>query len=229
MTNFTITHATGVRVLELIKDVTTITVPKFVEIKGNLTADVEAGRAYLTLFNEGRSSSHAVVVEKEADREAIHADVRTLVRVGRSASDEVQETKSYWKAGPAKQGQEKLLARGRQYVAKAQAHQEVFSAYGITPEILAAMAARLDALKARIDAGAHARALHIGARAELPGISKRIVKSIRGIDAIVRREYADDPERLAAWIAASNIPWPKYSTRAAKARAKAAKEGTTGA
>lgn len=229
MTHFTITHAAGVRVLELIKDVTTITVPKFVEIRGNLTADVDAGRAYLTLFNEGRSSSHAVVVEKESDCEAIYADVQTLVRVGRSAADEVQETTSYWKAGPAKQGQEKLLARGRQYVAKAQAHQEIFSAYGITPEILAAMTARLDALQARIDAGAHARALHIGARAELPGISKRIVKSIRGIDAIVRREYADDPEKLAAWIAASNIPWRKSSARAEKARAQAAKEGTTGA
>ena len=121
MSNFTLTHATGVRVLGLIKDIN-ITVPKFGEHKESLTTEVEAGRAYLRLYGEGRSSSHAVVLEKEADREAIYADVKTLVRVGRSAAENVQETKTYWKAGPAKQGQEKLLARGRQYVAKAKAH-----------------------------------------------------------------------------------------------------------
>jgi hypothetical protein len=209
---FRLKLAAGIRGLEF-AEATPVDVARFEEWKGKLATEVGKARAYSQVFGEGRDTSRALTGAKADDRDAILDDVRTLVRVGRQVAEEVKELKSYWRVGTPKQADEDLLARGRRYVDKAHAFQQVFDGYGLTAPVLDAMTKRLDALESRIDSQAAARALHVGARAELPGIGRRMLHAMDALSAIYESAYADTPDKLAAWRSAINIAWPVAKAR----------------
>jgi hypothetical protein len=209
---FRLKLAAGVRALEF-AEATPVDVARFDEWKGKLAAEVGKARVYSQVFGEGRDASRAATEAKGDDRGAILDDIRALVRVGRQVAEEVRELKTYWRVGASKQADEDLLARGRRYVEKARAFQQVFDGYGLTAPVLDAMTKRLDALESRLDAQASARALHVGARAELPSIGRRMLRAMDALSAIYESAYADTPDKLAAWRSAINIAWPVAKAR----------------
>lgn len=192
--------------------------PRFEEWKGKLSAEIEAAKMHAQLFGDGRDTSRSTVALKDEDRALILGDVRALVKVGRTVAEEVKTSPTYWRVGSPTQSEQGLLVRGKQFVAFAREHQDVFAGYGITAERLDAMTARLQALEERITAKNSATAQHVVARESLAGVAKRLVRALQALDAIYAQEFIDRPELLAAWRGTTNIPWPgTKAARAAKA------------
>lgn len=200
--------------------------PRFEEWKGKLTAELEAAKMYAQVFSTGRDTSRATVDLKDEDRAQILEDVRGLVKVGRAVAGEIGTAPTFWRVGSVTQPEQQLLVRGKQYVATAREHLEVFAGFGITAERLDAMAARLSALEERISAKNLAIASHSAARKALAGVSSRLVRALKALDAIYAQEFLTQPEQLTAWRSAINIPWP--GTKAARTARKVAPDQEKG-
>jgi len=59
-----------------------------------------------------------------------------------------------------------------------------------------------------MEQGQAGRQTHVGASAELRALADEIVQIVRVMDGLVRHRFRNNPEALAAWESASNIPGP---------------------
>ena len=53
----------------------------------------------------------------------------------------------------------------------------------------------------------------MGASAELRAIADEVVQVVQALDGLIRYRFANDPEALAAWESASNVPGPFRSAK----------------
>lgn len=188
--------------------------PRYGEAVSELAAAVGDGRALITRFGEGRSAAHAAKEEREVIRGEILDTLRDIVRIGVPVAVEVPSLKGYFRVGRVNASLEALLARGRQYADKVAEHQDRFTGFGFGPERLAAFNAVLDSLAAALTRGNAATDSHVGATADMSRVGNRIMYFVDVLDAINRLQFAGEPLKLAAWVAASAVSWP--GTKAAR-------------
>lgn len=182
--------------------------PRFADWTARLAADLAAGRQALAQAGEGEDSGRSATDLRGDARTVVLDDIRALCRLGKAIPEELGTAAAYWKVGHITQPAEQLLARGRQYLAFARAHQDILAGYGVTPAHLDTMAAHLATFAARGDAQTRAQAAQISAHALIPELTTRILKALRALSAIYTHEFATQPDRLAAWQSAARVHAP---------------------
>ena len=183
--------------------------PRFADWTARLAADLAAGRQALRQAGEGQDGGRSATDLRADARTVVLDDIRALCRLGRAIPEELGTAPAYWKVGHITQPAERLLARGRQYLAFARAHQDILAGYGVTPAHLDTMAAHLADFAAHGNAQTRAQAAQVSANALIPELSRRILKALRALSAIYAHEFATQPDLLAAWRSAARVHAPR--------------------
>jgi hypothetical protein len=93
-------------------------------------------------------------------------------------------------------------------VVEAQKQKELLVKHGLVERVLDSLTAELKEFDQAIGRGAEGRRVHIGAGVELDVVADEVVEIVRVLDGLNRFRFADDPDLLAAWRAASNVIGP---------------------
>ena len=83
----------------------------------------------------------------------------------------------------------------------------MLTTYGWPEDLLETLTQALDRFEALAAHKATSATSHVGASAELMSVTREVMQERRRIDALYRRRFRDNPELLAAWNSARNIPW----------------------
>jgi hypothetical protein len=97
----------------------------------------------------------------------------------------------------------RTTARG--FADEAQPHRELLVRHGLVESVLADLGQALDQFDAAMENGAEARALHVGASAELRAVSSDVVQTVKVLDGLNRLRFRQAPELLAAWKSVSSV------------------------
>ncbi len=134
------------------------------------------------------------------------AELRTLEGVARAAFKDEPDIIRRFRVPAHNAAQLDFLTDARAVLAEAEAVKEVLLRYGLPETLLAELDAGLeeyDLLVTEANAGWRA---HVGASADLEAVADEIMTIVRHLDALNRYRYRDNPEQLAAWLSARNIP-----------------------
>jgi hypothetical protein len=134
-----------------------------------------------------------------------------LARVARLASKELPELaqKFVLPRDPAPYLAFKTLASGM--VAEAQRQKELLIKHGLVERVLESLVESLQEFDVVVEQGAEGRRVHIGASAELDVVADEVVQIVKAIDGLNRFRFANEPDLLASWKAASNVIGPPRS------------------
>jgi hypothetical protein len=88
----------------------------------------------------------------------------------------------------------------------AEAHKDALVAEGMSPTLLEELGTKLTEFETVSDAARTARLDHIGARADLDGVTADLVEVVRVLDGINRWRFGKTPELLVEWNAARQVP-----------------------
>jgi len=95
-------------------------------------------------------------------------------------------------------------------VEEAQQQKELLVKHGLVEQVLESLGQSLDQFDETVERGAEGRRVHIGA-ADLEAVVGEVVQIVRLLDGLNRFRFADQPDLLAAWGAASNVVGPPVS------------------
>jgi hypothetical protein len=176
---------------------------------GRLQGSITRGKEVAARQEEGKRVSAAVVQRKKQLRQTLRrTHLHHVIRVARVAADELPDQAVTYVLGPGSYTQLGFSTVARGIASDAQAHRDVLIRHGLGEEVLDNLTQALDQFDATLEQGLEARRRHVGASAELRAIADEIVQVVRALDGLIRYRFAGDPEALAAWDSASNIPGP---------------------
>ncbi len=101
-------------------------------------------------------------------------------------------------------------------MAEAEKYQALFSEDGLSPKILEELRQALAAYREAAAGKLQGVSRHIGARSQLKASAKEALELVRRLDGINQYRFRDDPELLAAWLAARDVSWPGNNPGAPK-------------
>jgi hypothetical protein len=113
-------------------------------------------------------------------------------------------------------------AAARAMLEEAQRQKELLVKHGLVEEVLESLAHSLDQFDEAVERGAEGRRVHIGAAADLEAVAGEVVQIVRLLDGLNRFRFADQPDLLAAWGAASNVIGPPHAGEKTEPPASAA-------
>jgi hypothetical protein len=90
----------------------------------------------------------------------------------------------------------------------AQNHKELLQGYGLPEGMLERIAEAVDRYEVAVTGKSNALASRVGATADLDAVVEDIMEVVRHVNALNSLRFRDDPEKLAAWKSARNVPWP---------------------
>jgi hypothetical protein len=99
-------------------------------------------------------------------------------------------------------------AAARTMIELAEEQKELLGKYGLVEEVLQNARSTADQLDALVVRGAEGRRVHIGASASLEVSANEVVRLVKILDGYNRFRFANDPNLLAGWLAASNVVGP---------------------
>jgi hypothetical protein len=155
----------------------------------------------------GRRARRASVVGKQQLRASIAEDLRLLVGLARSATEEQTEVAERFPLPFSNANHQLFLTRARVAVAQGIAQKELLGKYGLPDGHLERLAQELDRFEQLMNERHAATRAHVGARAELRAVTDEIMHLVQQLDAINRHRYRDDAEELAAWRSARDVAW----------------------
>ena len=99
-------------------------------------------------------------------------------------------------------------AAARTMVELAEQQKELLSKYGLVDEVLQSARKAVEALDGWAERSAEGRRVHVGASAGTEVAISEAVRMVNILDSFNRARYENDPNRLTAWLAASNVVGP---------------------
>ena len=172
------------------------------------------GKEVIGRQEEGQRDATAAVKRKKQLRGMLRrTHLHHVIRVARVAADELPDLAHTFVLGPGSSTQLGFSAIARGIATEAQAHRDVLVRHGLGEEVLENLTQALDQFDAALEQGLEARRRHVGARAELQSIAAEVVEIVGALDGLIRYRFANDPDALAAWESASNVPGPFRSAK----------------
>lgn len=105
-----------------------------------------------------------------------------------------------------------FLTAAKAMLAKAEAQKDVLVSQGMSEGLLDALGKAVAEFETVNEMSRSGRRDHVGARADLDAISVQILDQVRLFDGVVRFRFGEDPELMAAWESARNVPGPFRAT-----------------
>jgi len=171
------------------------------------TARVEQkGAAYGTGRSDAKHGTHT----RNATRETLLADMFAIREVSKVM--DVEQKFPY----PSRDSDEQLLQMADVYVTNASPLKAQFIAHELPEDFLDNLAENKAALQAAIANRLNAVGDHIAAREELDDALADGVASVRRLTSLMKVKYANNPGKLAEWMAASHIERPPRRARPAE-------------
>ena len=92
-----------------------------------------------------------------------------------------------------------------------------------TPEgLLEELGAQLDRYDASVEQSNRRSRAHVEATAELDDVGAQITALLKQLDGMNQFRFRNDPEKLAGWESARNVPWPVPASRGPEGEQRAA-------
>jgi hypothetical protein len=137
-----------------------------------------------------------------------------LARVARRATKEVPEVAKRFDLPRLPKRYLPFKNVAHAMLLEAQQQKELLVRHGLVEGVVDGLRQSLDEFDQVVGRGAEGRRLHIGAAANLDVVADEVVQIVRVIDGLNRFRFADQPDLLAAWAAASNVIEPRRTENA---------------
>ncbi|MBK8003728.1 MAG: hypothetical protein IPK12_07195 [Gemmatimonadetes bacterium] len=194
-----------------------------------LTALVARARALTEVKVDGAlSATEAASQGNSLASDIFHYMLQPIAALARSAyrGDKVRITR-FRMPRSGRLPRETFLALGRGILTAVREDLARFLDLGMEPELPAQLEAALTTLTAMPAQVQEGRRTRGRARTDLEKVEDDLLDLINRLDGLMRFRFRNEPETLAEWQRARNIPWPRSGDTAA-AKAKAAKTEATG-
>lgn len=163
--------------------------------------------AWLSQQRDGLLAVRQATMEKAQLRREIHTEARDLANLARVASAAAVGVDARLRL-PRQGANEPAFVSGmRQVIAAAESNRELLLAHGMEPEMLAAMSGLVDLFEAAQKRWNKGRDDHIAASTQLKELAREGRKLLRHLDALERRRLRGQPDLIATWDAARNVPY----------------------
>ncbi|HXE56971.1 MAG TPA: hypothetical protein VNK43_03145 [Gemmatimonadales bacterium] len=162
-------------------------------------------QALVAQEKSGRIAVRAAVVTKRELRRAIQEALVMLARIAASVTREEPEIVVRLSLPRPHSSQQEFLAGSRVVVTEAEEHREVLVKYGMPPAFLEELSTLLDRYQTAIDEKNAGLAAHVGASADLHSVAAEVRALVKLLDAVNRRRFRNEPEKLAQWRSAKDV------------------------
>lgn len=178
---------------------------------------------------EGITESRAATARKSDLRRTMRRrQLVHLARVGRRAARDVPELAQKFELPRDQIPYLAFTSVARTMVAEARRQKELLVKHGLVERVLDSLTDSLDEFDRAMVQGAEGRRIHIGASVNLGAAANEVVQIVKVIDGLNRFRFADDPDLLAAWNAASNVIGPPRAGGQSLPREERGADGRTG-
>ena len=167
----------------------------FAGLQTSVTKVEQQAGAHASSIGQARHGTRT----KADTREDLRGKIEDIYSVARSMGVESRFPR------PAINNDEELLQAADAYTTNALPFKADFIAHELPASFLEDLAASKTAFQAAIVEQANAVGDHIGARKELDDALDEGVQFVRKLNGIIKVVYADNPGKLAEWLAASHI------------------------
>jgi len=178
----------------------------FADLQAAITNVEQKAAAYGT----GRSDAKHGTQTRSATREALLADLFSIREAAKVMN--VEEKFPY----PSRNNDEQLLQLADVYATNALPLRAQFIAHELPVNFLGDLAAAKFAFQASIADRLNAVGDHIAAREELDDAVAHGVEIVRKLTSLMKVKYANNPGKLAEWMAASHIQRPPRRAKPAE-------------
>jgi hypothetical protein len=161
------------------------------------------------LQQEGATTSRGATRRRAELRDYIRESIlRHMVGVARVAAKERPELEALFRLPPQKAPHLVFVTSASRILVEAEANKDFLVSKGMGESAIDDLRKALTELETVDTDGHSARAKHVGARADLEAVAADIMDQVALLDGTVRYRFRDDPEILAAWKSARNVPHP---------------------
>jgi hypothetical protein len=186
----------------------------YITTVGQLEAQLNQSRQLAAQQREGIVEVRAASARKEDLRRGMRRrQLVHLARVAQRAAKELPELAQKFRLArePIPYLTFKTLATSM--MTEAQRHKDLLVKHGLVERVLESLAHSIEQFDLAVAQSSQGRRVHIGASADLDVVADEVVQLVSVLDGLNRFRFADDPDLLAAWRAASNVIGPPRSAK----------------
>ena len=151
----------------------------------------------------GKISQNVVI--KDDDFEKLDRSMSLIGKAARSLSDDIPGIEELYRTTGGNQSEEARLARARQFHTQSADHREQFIEAGLDEDFREQLNTLITKISAVIENTDSAQAERGGAVGALQEEIRKGNRLGTKLDNLVKIKYADDPDKLAAWLIASHL------------------------
>jgi hypothetical protein len=156
--------------------------------------------------HEGRVGARVARARREELRQMLHGQlVHYLVAVGVAAARGKSELAEQFKLPSTNATNTVFLTAVKALLAAGGEQRELLVQEGMVASLLEDLNRMVAEFESAIEAQSTARRDHIGARADLEGITAELVEQVNVLDGVTRYRFGKDPEVMAEWRAARRV------------------------
>lgn len=182
-------------------------------------SDLDGFQSAISRFEEtmGRATSAAheeltarlavreAVAERNGLAEVIHADLRLLARLARTAGEQALGTPIVIRYPGPRRNQVQFLNGARVAVETGRERQELLGHYELPAGHLDRITAQLDTFAEWINRRDAAARAHIAARQTMRQMAKELTLVLDQLHALIAHRFRTEPARMGAWTSAAGI------------------------
>jgi len=185
------------------------TIPGYVEAVAQMGDRLARAESLAAQQESGDLQSGASTARKDDLREVIVSDYLVhLVRIARVALPEDPDLRNRFRLPRRNLNRQEFVAAVRALLVEAATYRGVFITEGMpetfVEDLTGVLGQYLEAMNQKVLGAAQ----RVGAVAELPEVTKELMRLVRRLDGINRKRWQKSPELLAAWMSAKDVTWP---------------------
>ena len=189
-------------------------IPRGVEAAARLEERLARAEKLATQQRDGRLTVRGSVIRRaDLKKEIRQRFLRPLYGIAQAAFPENPALVQRFKVPTQASNRRDFMTGVRGIAAEAAANRDAFIAFGMPEDFLDKLNAALKEFDEGVEHAHAGLSAKVGARADLEAVTAEVMEIAQVSDAINRLRFRDDPELLAAWESARDLPWPSSNGR----------------
>jgi predicted transcriptional regulator len=183
--------------------------PRFIEAAARLEDLLAKAEKLATQQRDGRLTVRGSVIRRAGLKEEIRQKyLKPLAGIAQAAFATDPAVRQRFRVPSKTSNRQDFVTGVRGIMAEATARRDAFIAFGMVADFLDKLAAALQEYDEGVNDANAGLSAKVGARADLDTVAAEIMEIAQVLDAINRLRFNNNPELLAAWESARNLPWP---------------------
>ncbi len=202
----------GARVLQFTRTHPS-TEPGYVTLLGTLEASLTRAGEIATRQHDGLAIARGAKTRRMELRRELHVQVLPhLIRVGQAAAKNQPDLAKRFVLPSSSVTYKTYLTAATAMLNLAETQRDLLVSKGLTGSALEDLGRLVKEFETASNDARNARVQHIGARTDLDLVAGEIMEIIRILDGINRYRFGKDPEGMAEWNAAKQVPALPFRT-----------------